>query len=80
MDLIAETKDAYVETAVGLAKAPDQLSGFRNNLRHRMQQSPLCDGDAFARDVEAVYREMWRHWCSGDESQAGVIEAGRSGH
>ena len=80
MDLIAETRDAYVETAVGVANAPDRLSGFRNNLRHRMQESPLCDGDAFARDVEAVYRKMWRDWCSGNPSRAGVIEAVRSGH
>ncbi len=72
VDLIAETKDAYVETAVGLAKAPDRLSGFRTELRQRMKGSPLCDGDTFARDVEAVYREMWRYWCSGDRNKAGV--------
>ena len=79
-DLIAETKDAYVETAVGLANAPDRLSGFRKSLRQRVQGSPLCDRDAFARDVEAAYREMWRHWCNGDRSRAGVMGADLSGH
>jgi predicted O-linked N-acetylglucosamine transferase (SPINDLY family) len=29
-----------------------------------MQASALCDGPAFARDVEAAYREMWRRWCA----------------
>jgi hypothetical protein len=24
-----------------------------------MTQSPLCDGKAFVRDVEAAYREIW---------------------
>jgi predicted O-linked N-acetylglucosamine transferase (SPINDLY family) len=28
-----------------------------------MKVSPLCDGKAFARDVEAAYRGMWRRWC-----------------
>ncbi len=55
-ELIAETKDAYVEKAVDLANAPDQLSVLRKNLRDRMQGSPLCAPGAFARDVEAVYR------------------------
>ena len=63
-ELIAETKDAYVENAVGLANAPDQLSELHKDLRNRIQGSPLCDSGAFARDVEAVYRELWRHWCN----------------
>ena len=28
-----------------------------------MQASPLCDAKAYARDVEAAYRTMWRTWC-----------------
>ncbi len=63
-ELIAETKDTYIETAVGLANAPDQLSVLREDLRNRMQGSPLCDSGAFARHVEAAYREMWRRWCN----------------
>ena len=31
----------------------------------KMQNSPLCDGQRFARNVEAVYRQQWRHWCAG---------------
>jgi predicted O-linked N-acetylglucosamine transferase (SPINDLY family) len=29
-----------------------------------MQASPLMDGAAFARDIEAAYRQMWRQWCA----------------
>ena len=63
-ELIAETKDAYVEKAVSLANAPDRLSELHKDLRNRMQGSPLCDSGAFTRDVEAAYREMWRRWCN----------------
>ena len=63
MELIAETKDAYIETAVGLADAEDQLSGLRRSLRNRVRKSPLCDSRSFAQGVEAEYRRMWRRWC-----------------
>ena len=63
-ELIAETKDAYVEKAVSLANAPDRLSELHKDLRNLMQGSPLCDSGAFTRDVEAAYREMWRRWCN----------------
>jgi predicted O-linked N-acetylglucosamine transferase (SPINDLY family) len=29
-----------------------------------MKKSSLCDGPAFARDVEDAYRGMWRRWCA----------------
>ncbi len=60
---MAETKAVYVEKAVALANDLDRLSEFREGLRNRMRESPLCDSDAFTRDVEAAYREMWRRRC-----------------
>jgi predicted O-linked N-acetylglucosamine transferase (SPINDLY family) len=29
-----------------------------------MEQSPLMDGLRFARNIEAVYRQMWWKWCA----------------
>lgn len=63
-DLLAATPDAYVETAVSLAKDPQRLSQFRAELRPRMEQSPLLDGVRFTRYLEAAYRTMWRRWCA----------------
>jgi predicted O-linked N-acetylglucosamine transferase (SPINDLY family) len=63
-DLIAETSEAYVETAVELANSADRLSELRTGLRDRVQRSPLCDSRGFARKVEVEYRRLWRHWCS----------------
>ena len=62
-DLVAETKAAYVETAVALAGDLDRLSVLRSGLRSRMRRSPLCDAGGFTRDVEAAYRTMWCRLC-----------------
>ncbi len=64
-ELAAETGEEYVEIAVQLAADLDRLSALRRDLRRRTSASPLCDAPAFARKVEAAYREMWRRWCAG---------------
>jgi protein O-GlcNAc transferase len=63
-DLIADSVEAYVETAAALAGDPARLSELRHSLRPRMAASPLCDAPAFARTVEAAYRTMWQRWCA----------------
>ena len=62
-DLIADSTEAYMETAVALAGDLARLADLRQSLRPRMAASPLCDAPAFARKVEAAYRTMWRRWC-----------------
>ncbi len=66
-EFITGTAAAYVEAAMQLAYVRDRLSELRDGLRRRLQGSPLCDGPAFTRDVEAAYRDMWRKWCAGDD-------------
>jgi predicted O-linked N-acetylglucosamine transferase (SPINDLY family) len=60
---IAFTPDQYVDIAVELAKDSDRMDALRRGLRARVLASPLMDAAGFARDVEAVYRQMWRAWC-----------------
>ncbi len=61
--LIAKSVNEYVETAVALALNPDRLNTIRCGLRGRMQNSPLCDPEGFARDMERSFRSIWREWC-----------------
>ncbi len=61
---IAESPEQYIALAAGLAADIPKLAALRAGLRARMAASPLCDGRAFARKVESVYREMWRAWCA----------------
>jgi predicted O-linked N-acetylglucosamine transferase (SPINDLY family) len=62
-ELAAETTEAYVALAAGLAGDLPQLRELRRTLRQRMSQSPLMDSRRFARNVELAYRQMWRRWC-----------------
>jgi predicted O-linked N-acetylglucosamine transferase (SPINDLY family) len=64
-ELIAGELNRYVELAVDLAADPGRLTELRQTLRPRMAASPLCDAAAFTRQLEAVYRAMWRRWCFG---------------
>lgn len=62
-ELIAADTAAYLRIAADLAADPERLSELRRTLRQRMSTSPLCDGPAFTRDLEAAFRTMWRNWC-----------------
>jgi predicted O-linked N-acetylglucosamine transferase (SPINDLY family) len=62
-ELIAETPDAYVETAVRLAGDLERLRHLRAGLRERMRASLLLDGGTFTRHLEDTYSAIWRRWC-----------------
>jgi predicted O-linked N-acetylglucosamine transferase (SPINDLY family) len=63
-NLVAQTPEQFVHVASQLAFDADRRRELRKNLRPLMRTSPLCDGPAFARDLENAYREMWRTWCA----------------
>jgi predicted O-linked N-acetylglucosamine transferase (SPINDLY family) len=63
-ELIAGSDDEYVRIAVDLARDGERLVAMRAGLRERMRASPLTDARAYARDVEAAFRGIWRSWCS----------------
>jgi predicted O-linked N-acetylglucosamine transferase (SPINDLY family) len=67
-ELVAHTGEDYVRIAAELAGDLPRLAELRATLRARMQASPLMDAPAFARDIEAAYRTMWRTWCEQPQS------------
>jgi protein O-GlcNAc transferase len=66
-ELIAKALDEYVGLAVDLAQDKDWLRSLRHNLRDRVAASPLMNQQAFTRNMETAYREMWRCWCAGQK-------------
>jgi predicted O-linked N-acetylglucosamine transferase (SPINDLY family) len=63
-ELVAASADDYVRIASSLAADRPRLAVIRQTLRQRMAGSPLCDGAAFTRNLEAAYRTMWQAWCA----------------
>ncbi len=60
---IAQSPEDYLRLAATLAADEAGRTRLRIELRPRMQQSVLCDGPAFTRGLEDVYRRLWRRWC-----------------
>lgn len=58
----ADSTESYISIATALASDPARLASLRTGLRARLRNSPLCDGAAFTRKLEAAYRDMWRAW------------------
>jgi predicted O-linked N-acetylglucosamine transferase (SPINDLY family) len=59
---IARDLNDYVDLAASLAADLPALARLREGLRDRMQSSPLCDGERFARNFERIMRGVWREW------------------
>lgn len=60
--LAADTDAAFIETAVALAQDLPRLRQMRQALRPTLAASPLMNGERFARNVEAAYRDMWQEY------------------
>jgi predicted O-linked N-acetylglucosamine transferase (SPINDLY family) len=61
-DLIAYSKEEYLELAVNLAHDPRKLGNLRQCLRDKMAHSPLLDREQFILHLEESYHQMWKNW------------------
>ncbi len=62
-ELIAASRDAYVELAVRMAADWERLGTLRAGMRDRLRRSALMDAEQLTRSVERAYRSMWQGWC-----------------
>lgn len=63
-ELVARNPEEYVAAAVRLAGNVNGLAALRRALRPRLLASPLCDGAGRSRQIDRVYRALWRRWCA----------------
>jgi predicted O-linked N-acetylglucosamine transferase (SPINDLY family) len=59
-ELVARSTDEYRAIATGLVADPARLAALRASLRAGFPRSALGNARAFARDIEAAYRDLWR--------------------
>ncbi|MBT6857303.1 MAG: tetratricopeptide repeat protein [Rhodospirillaceae bacterium] len=62
-DLASASVEDYIRTACALAGDEARMASLRKNLGGQLRRSDLCDGAAYAKNVEAALRDMWRQWC-----------------
>ncbi|MBL8826472.1 MAG: tetratricopeptide repeat protein [Planctomycetaceae bacterium] len=67
-ECIARSPTEFVAIARRLSSNLAELAALREQLRGRLQRSPLGDGASLARAVEDAYRSMWQRWCARSES------------
>jgi predicted O-linked N-acetylglucosamine transferase (SPINDLY family) len=60
---VAGSIDEYVAIASRLAADRSRLVELRRTARQRLERSPIMQADAFARDLEKLYRDAWQRWC-----------------
>lgn len=63
---VASDESGYVANAVALAHRAGTLRRERAELRNQMADSSLCDIQAYAAHLEALYRRMWSGYCAGN--------------
>jgi len=63
-DLVARTDEEYVRIAVELARDQPRLAALRSSLRDRLRASPIVDGEAYAKNFDALLRGLWRRWAT----------------
>lgn len=66
---IAEDRKGYVETAVEQAADLSALRAGREQLRERMQASPLMSVQRFAKEFSDALESMYQNYCEGASGQ-----------
>jgi predicted O-linked N-acetylglucosamine transferase (SPINDLY family) len=56
--LVGQRLEDYISLAIRLANSPDGLWDLRRNMRSRLRDSPVCDTQSFARNMERLYTQM----------------------
>jgi len=63
-EFVARTEEGYIGIARRCATDLPWLAALRGELRSRFDAAPFADAAGTARALEAVYRSIWRDWCS----------------
>jgi protein O-GlcNAc transferase len=62
-EFAAEDEAGYVALAASFAAEPSRLDDIRASMRARFQASTLLESARHVRELETVYRDLWKAWC-----------------
>jgi predicted O-linked N-acetylglucosamine transferase (SPINDLY family) len=62
-ELVAATREQFVERCVAMAQDLPALAQLRSSLRAQIRASALMDEAGFTRALEREFRSMWASWC-----------------
>ena len=68
-DWVTSSPEQYVARAVAAASDLTALARLREELRPRMERSPLRDAAGLAQCIEQAYRTLWDEWRLGDSDR-----------
>jgi len=61
-NLVAASEDEYIEKALAVAGDVALRRSLRIELRDRMRDGPLCDGQRLAEEFTSAVERAWREW------------------
>lgn len=67
-EFVADNVQGYIEKAVLVAANREYLIVLRQKLRNLTAQSPLCDGERFAKDFSELMQSVWKNWMNADSA------------
>lgn len=62
-EFATDDEAGYVALAASLAAEPARLDAIRSTARARFRDSTMLGSAVHVRELEAVYRALWRSWC-----------------
>lgn len=63
-ELVAKSDVDYVRKAVQIANSMEILEKFHSGLRAVVKKSRLMDGIPYMKDIEDLYRHIWKDYCT----------------
>ncbi|MCR5558772.1 MAG: hypothetical protein K6F62_00225 [Schwartzia sp.] len=63
-ELVAKNDGDYVRKAVQIANSMEILEKFHSGLRNVVKKSRLMDGIPYMKDIEDLYRHLWKDYCT----------------
>lgn len=60
---VSHNKEDYIKLAKLKSESLDELRQLRGSLRDSMIDSPLCDQQGFAQEMESAYQYIWDKYC-----------------